>query len=130
MFWVSLWDLRQIPQCLYSLCCAWGVLIQLAACERSQLQTQLKPALLGPVFIVWIFGVKEALKTYLVINEAYVSGEYGGHPVAAQLDIDVLRQLLQRGQVVGLEVIGQRHVELLLVGLHVNICNEKTAVNK
>lgn len=65
-----------------------------------------------------------------MINEAYVSGEYRGDPVAAQLDIDVLRQLLQRGQVVGLEVIGQRHVELLLVGLHVDICNEKTAVNK
>lgn len=66
-----------------------------------------------------------------MVNEAYVSGEYRSDPVAAQLDVDVLRQLLQRGQVAGLEVVGQRHVELLLVGLHMNICNKKmTVINK
>lgn len=67
---------------------------------------------------------------YLVVHEAYVSGENRGDPVAAQLDVDVLCQLLQRGQVAGLEVVGQRHVELLLVGLHVNICNKKVVINK
>lgn len=65
-----------------------------------------------------------------MVHEAYVSGENRGDPVAAQLDVDVLRQLLQRGQVAGLEVVGQRHMELLLVGLHVNICNEKMVINK
>lgn len=65
-----------------------------------------------------------------MVNKAYVSGEYGSHPVTAQLDIDVLCQLLQRGQVAGVEVIGQRHVELLLVGLHVHICSRKMSVSK
>lgn len=63
-----------------------------------------------------------------MVDEANVPGEDRGHPVAAQLDIDALGQLLQRGQVAALEVIGQGHVELLLVGLHVDICDRKRRV--
>lgn len=53
-----------------------------------------------------------------MVGETYVPGKEDREPIAAQLDLDALGQLLQRRQVVGWEVVGQSHVELLLVGLH------------
>lgn len=56
-----------------------------------------------------------------MVGEADVPGEEDGQPVAAQLDLDALGQLLQRRKVVGREVVGQGDVELLLVGLHMDL---------
>lgn len=69
-----------------------GALIQLAACEHSWAADAAKTACSSArSSFFWIFGLKQTPKIYLMINEAYVSGEYCGDPVAAQLDIDVLR---------------------------------------
>lgn len=65
-----------------------------------------------------------------MVDKANVPREDGSHPVTAQLDIDALSQLLQRGQVAALEVIGQGHMELLLVGLHMHVCKGKRRVKK
>jgi len=54
------------------------------------MQLKQPTTLLGPL-LFYFSGLKQAPKIYLMVNEAYVSGEYRGHPVAAQLDIDVLR---------------------------------------
>lgn len=55
-----------------------------------------------------------------MVSEADVPREDGCQPVAPQLDIDALGQLLQGGQVAGLEVVSQGHVQLLLMRLHVH----------
>lgn len=57
-------------------------------------------------------------KHYLMVSESDVPREYGCQPVAPQFDIDALGQLLQGGQVAGLEVVSQGHVQLLLMRLH------------
>lgn len=60
------------------------------------------------------------MRRYLVVSKSDIPREYGGHPVTPEFDVDVLGELLQGGQVAGLEVVSQGHVQLLLVGLHVH----------
>lgn len=87
---VSLWD-RQVLN-VYLVCTVYlcmGVLIQPAACEPSPAANAAKKA--SAVLGAFVGGLKQAPVIYLVVNEAYVSREYRGDPVTAQLDVDVLR---------------------------------------
>lgn len=65
-------------------------------------------------------GAGAPVRCYLVVSKSDIPGEYGGHPVTPKFDINVLGELLQGGQVAGLEVVSQGHVQLLLVGFHMH----------
>lgn len=54
-----------------------------------------------------------------MVSKPDIPREYGGHPVTPKLDVDVLGEFLQGGQVAGLEVVGQGHMQLFLMRLHV-----------
>lgn len=58
---------------------------------------------------------------YLVVCKTDVPGEEDRQPIAAELDFDALGQFLQRREVVGGEVVGQRYVELLFMRLNVDL---------
>ena len=41
------------------------------------------------------------MRRYLVVSKSDIPGEYGGHPITPEFDVDVLGELLQGGQVAG-----------------------------
>lgn len=60
--------------------------------------------------------------TYLVVHEAHVPGVQRCDPLAAVAGVQGSGQLLQRPLVVGVELVGQRQVQLLGAWLHGAVC--------
>lgn len=74
----------------------------------------------GPVLSPGLRGGRPG--PHLVVHEAHVSGEKGCRPLAGVAWGDSSGQLLQRPLVMGVELVGQRQVQLLGAGLHAAVC--------